>query len=614
MSGVPTQFESAIVSITDSLHGVLTTPAPFTQATAHEMDLAHDDTAAIAHTMSVVGAGGTLVFPEGGCLTHTQTLAGQSPIGLGFQSSIMGFPGEDIFAAVDASQGSGGSQGLAHIHDLTFFVDGRIDATQPWQTINDAGTTAHAAMYRPIAMRTGITNNPVAPGWFQGPGPNHSGAFNGVASITASSAAICIPSTETAPTVGETMVFPYLASVFTATVSSTAGSCSGGATPRTLSAALPAGSTNAQAEWFAGSSPQNLATAITSGTCPSSITLSNSINPVPGFEANVAPFGLLQIDGEQFSYFARSNAGNTTPANTFYNIQCAQNGTTRAAHSVGATVVPLNNFKPSYPWPVTPTLNTGDTTPSGNAGYFPGWNVGNAAFAFPLASGAGGHGTGSWGPNSKIENLSFWAWPNEINGEAWDEVNHNAAIYMVQPSYATTFSNLYTLYLFYGIAIGAPGIENGNYFAGQPTADGSHWDGRHHLRREPGQHPVGQPEYVLEFQCVLLGRDDRGRFAGRGHVLLLHGALQRPDRWLWRRDVAGPLQEPVLRERRRRARCADADLGVGHAQLRDRRHAHGWRWRGLHRRGAAALDRRELQQRAGRRRRSTSAARTRRSM
>ncbi len=499
VGGVPTQFESAVVSITDSLHGVLTTPAPFNQATAHEMDLAHDDTAAIAHTMSVVGAGGTLVFPEGNCLTHTQTLAGQSPIGLGFQSSITGFPGEDIFAAVDASQGSGGSQGLAHIHDLTFFVDGRIDATQPWQTINDSGTTADAAMYRPIAMRTGVTNNPVAPGWFQGPGTNNSGAFNGVANITASSAVICIPSTETAPTVGETMVFPYLTSVFTATVSSTAGSCSGGATPRTLSAALPTGATNTQAEWFAGSSPQNLATAIGAGTCPSSINLSNNINPVPGFESNVAPFGLLQIDGEQFSYFGRSNAGNTTPANTFYNIQCAQNGTTRAAHAVKATVVPLNNFKPSYPWPVTPTLNAGDTTPGGNAGYFPGWNVGNAAFAFPLASGAGGHGTGSWGPNSKIEDLSFWAWPNEVNGEAWLEVNHNAAIYMVQPSYATTFSNLYTLYLFYGIAIGAPSIENGNYFAGQPTADGSHWDGLTIYAANPVNIPLGNQNTFSNF-------------------------------------------------------------------------------------------------------------------
>ena len=212
VGGVPTQFESAVVSITDSLHGVLTTPAPFTQATAAQMDLAHDDTAAIAHTMSVVGSGGTLVFPEGGCLTHTQTLAGQSPIGLGFLS-VRSWASRARTSSLPwmPSQGSGGSQGLAHIHDLTFFVDGRIDATQPWQTINDSGTTAHAAMYRPIAMRTGVTNNPVAPGWFQGPGPNQSGAYNGVANITASSAVICIPSTETAPTVGETMVFPYLA-------------------------------------------------------------------------------------------------------------------------------------------------------------------------------------------------------------------------------------------------------------------------------------------------------------------------------------------------------------------------------------------------------------------
>ncbi len=93
-------------------------------------------------------------------------------------------------------------------------MDGRIDATQPWQTINDSGTTAHAAMYRPIATRSGVTNNPLAPGWFQGSGPNHCGAFNGVANVTAASAVMCIPSTETAPTVGETIVFPYLASAY----------------------------------------------------------------------------------------------------------------------------------------------------------------------------------------------------------------------------------------------------------------------------------------------------------------------------------------------------------------------------------------------------------------
>jgi hypothetical protein len=514
VSGLPTQFESVIASVTSSTQGVLTTAAPFTQAISQQMDMGHDDTAAIAHTMSVVGAQGTLVFPAGGCLTHTQTLAGQSPIGLGYASSVVGFPGEDIFAAVDASQGSGGAQGTAHIHDLTFFVDGRIDATQPWQTINDSGTTAHAAMYRPIAMRSGVTSNPTAPGWFQGPGANHSGAYNGVANVTAASAVICIPPTETAPTVGETMVFPYLASVFTATVSSTAGSCSGGATPRTLSAVLPTGATNTQAEWFAGSSPQNLATAIGPGTCPSSITLSNSITPVAGFEANVAPFGLIQIDGEQFSYFARSNAGNTTPANTLYNIQCAQNGTARAAHSVNATVVPLNNFQPSYPWPVTPTLNAGNTTPSGNAGYFPGWNVGNAAFAFPLATGLGGNGTGSWGPNSKIENLSFWAWPNEINGENSESVNHTASIYMVQPSYASVFSNLYTLYLFYGIAIGAPSIENGNYFAAQPTADGSHWDGITIYAANPVNIPLGNQNTFSNFNVYSQEQSTSGTALG----------------------------------------------------------------------------------------------------
>jgi hypothetical protein len=516
VGGVPTQFESTIVSITDSLHGVLTTPAPFTQATAHEMDLGHDDTAAITHTMSVVGAGGTLVFPEGSCLTHTQTLTGQAPIGLGKNSSIVGMPGEDVFAAPDPSQTIGSQQGAAHIHDLTIYIDGRIDATQVWQTINDSGTTARTALYRPIAVRSGVTNNPVAPGWFQGPGANYSGAYNGVANVTASSAAICIPSTETAPTVGETMVFPYLPAVFTATVSSTAGTCSGGATPRTLSAAPPSGSTNTQAEWFAGSSPQNLATAITSGTCPTTITLSNSITPAPGYEANVAAFGLIQIDGEQFSYFGKSNAGNTTPANTLYGVQCGQNGTTRANHSVNATVVPLNNFEPSYPWPVTPTLNSGNTTPSGNTSYFPGWNVGNAAFAFPVATGisSGSANYGSWNANAKIENLTFQAWPNEINGENWFEDNHTAAIYMVSPAYAASFQNLYMLYTFYGIAIGPPSIENGTYFTASPTADGSHWDGVTIYAANPVNIPLGNQNTFSNFNVYSQEQNTGGTSLG----------------------------------------------------------------------------------------------------
>ena len=61
--------------------------------------------------MTAVGGGGTLVFPAGICMTHTQTLRGQSPIGLGISSQVVGFPGEDIFAAPDPSQGGGVNPG-----------------------------------------------------------------------------------------------------------------------------------------------------------------------------------------------------------------------------------------------------------------------------------------------------------------------------------------------------------------------------------------------------------------------------------------------------------------------------------------------------------------------
>ena len=50
-------------------------------------------------------------------------------------------------------------------------------------------------------------------------------------------------------------------------------------------------------------------------------------------------------------------------------------------------------------------------------------------------------------------------------------------LYFVTPHYASTFANLYTLYLFYGIANGAPSIENHGYATSQPTGDGTHWDG-----------------------------------------------------------------------------------------------------------------------------------------
>ena len=206
-----------------------------------------------------------------------------------------------------------------------------------------------------------------------GRGAKHSGAYNGVAAVSAGSAVICTPSSLNQPVVGNTVVFPYLASVFTATVASTAGTCATGSTARTLSAAMPSGSTNAQAEWFAGTSVQTLSASVSGAACPSSITLTNSILPSPATETNVAAFGLIQIDGEQLSYFGKTNTGSL--GTNFLTITgCAQNGTARAAHAAGATVVPLNQYRPNLPWPVAPTVNPNATTPS-VAAFYPAWNM-----------------------------------------------------------------------------------------------------------------------------------------------------------------------------------------------------------------------------------------------
>lgn len=486
VSGLPTAFESVITGINDSLHAVLTTNAPFT-AGFNETWYGHDDTTGITNTMNAVGAGGTFVIPEGICLTHTQVLAGQVPIGLGEHSALAGFPGEDIFAAPDPSITSGVNQGAAHIHDLTFYVHSGIDATLPWQLINDSGTTQKSAMNRPVAENTGVSSDPTAPAWMQG--TFNSGGFAGVGAVNSSTPTILTVGSSQFPANGAKLVFPYLSSVFTTTVAS------GGGTANIVMANSYPGATITQAEFIAGTSPQNLSTSISSGSCPTTITLANDISPKPGREVNIAPFGLIQIDAEQFTYFGHSVAGNPTPANTLYGIQCAQNGTSRAAHSSSATVVPLNNFKPATPWPVTPTINSGQTTPV-NASYYPGWNVGNAAFAFPLASGINSNSgsTGAWSANAKIENLSFFPIPG-----AAQEINHTAMFYFAQPSYAATFANLFTLYLFYGVAEGGPSINTGNWATAQPTADGSHWDGLQLWAANPWIKAVGNQNTFSNF-------------------------------------------------------------------------------------------------------------------
>jgi len=92
---------------------------------------------------------------------------------------------------------------------------------------------------------------------------------------------------------------------------------------------------------FAGTSPQTINANVSGSGCPASIGLTNSILPVPYYESNVAPFGLIQIDGEQFTYFGKTNATGSLSSNVLTITGCAQNGTARSAHTSGATVVPL---------------------------------------------------------------------------------------------------------------------------------------------------------------------------------------------------------------------------------------------------------------------------------
>ncbi len=255
-----------------------------------------------------------------------------------------------------------------------------------WSTIQ--GLPPKPALYRPIAQKTGVSSNPLAPGWFQGPNSNQQRGLQWCG--------------------GDHRCFrsDVRAQRGDSAGSGTGGGLSlpgervhsnGGVDGRELLrrghgahtfGRAAHGRGNAQAEWFAGSSPQNLATSIGSGACPPSITLANSINPVPVLRIECCPVRDGADRRGAVHVFRQVRLRPTQPRRTpSMASQCARNGTTRAAHAVGATVVPLNPFQPSYPWPVTPTINTNDTTPSATAGYFPGWNVGNAAFAFPVATG-----------------------------------------------------------------------------------------------------------------------------------------------------------------------------------------------------------------------------------
>src|SRR5208282_2602822 len=105
--------------------------------------------------------------------------------------------------------------------------------------------------------------------------------------------------------VGAEVLFPFLPTMFTTTVASTAGSCSAGFTARTLTAAIPniSGYTLTQTPVYASTSStgiQSLATSLAAGSLsyPVTITLANACAPTPGWDSNMAPQGRLKLGSE----------------------------------------------------------------------------------------------------------------------------------------------------------------------------------------------------------------------------------------------------------------------------------------------------------------------------
>ena len=504
VSGEPTRFDATVTAVdvgTDSL--TLSTPSPFT-VSQYSVQIGHRDDAAVASAFGNFTYHRPIAFPVGNCWSDTIAVYGQSFHGQSSsRSMVTGLAGDDVFAGMDPTQG--GFQGMAagmQIHDMRWEIDPRINASQPWQDVNPSGTvTQHAATYRPEGIFTVWANDPLGPGWIQGPGANNTGATNGVAVTTQNSALICIPSSETEPPVGQTIIFPYFASIFTSTVASLTGSgCAGGSNPLTMAAALPntSGYTSIQSEWFAGTNVQTITQSNASGsyangipatgrTYPFYLRLANNINPPAtpnpqGTGSNVAPYGLVQIDGEQFSYFSDSSYPASTSGTYWIQITAgAQNGTTAASHATGATIVPLNPFQPTWPWPVTPSLNAG-VMPA-NAVYFPAWNIGNAIWSQPVYNGV------DWVANAALSYSDMhdivMTLPDYFAGSgggveggpnAFQQGNATAGMYIATSTFKSKFSNIRILDPQFGIFEGTPSINAyGMFGADYPTANGSNW-------------------------------------------------------------------------------------------------------------------------------------------
>lgn len=508
VAGVVTRFD-ATVTYASPTTLTLSVPAPFSSVANSYILFGHQDDAALKSAIALgISTGREIDLPQGTCWSATPLRLGANLVGHGISwsqytnsegvivrpgSNVAGSAGEDVFALMDPSQ-SGYSPAPSGFttHDYSILLDPTIDATQPWQICTNGTCVAQTPLYRPGGILDANAPDPMAPQWCQGTGAYKTGCLNGVATVANASTLACIPTSETLPAVGSEILFPgYAAGTanFETTVASQGTSgCATGNNGITLSAAFVPATPAAPVEWFAGTSLQTIQTAIpaTGRTFPMTVTLGNPILPIPSTTQYASPagfgsWGLVQIDGEQCSFYGNSNIpASTTAAPSITLTACAQNGTAAAAHSIGAFIAPLNPLQPTWPWPVTPTLTSNQTTPA-NAEFFPSFGAGNAGIAAPVANGNGLSGFQTSFYDSKMYNIQIGIdWINGAAGNPvnWNTMNDTAGMYLAQIPFRSTFRDISIADTYYGIVEGSPATNTAgwNTLGTYPTANGNTWD------------------------------------------------------------------------------------------------------------------------------------------
>lgn len=465
-SGTQYRFMPTITAVVPGTSATISTNAPYTDSVPTAVFVGTMNTVNIQRAMTTMGFLFPAILPAG-CQMLTNTLAwnaGQSFLGQSmFTSNFQGVPGADILQTPDASgQGGATLEGL-RLENVGFHVNAVIDASHHFTDVTANGTTTTVpALYRPLGQGAN-SNSPLGPGWA-------ASAVIGVASTTQNSAVICYStaSGQKAPAVGAQIMFRDTPAIFVSTISSLSGAgCTGTTSPATMAAALPntSGYTLSQTEWLSSSSIQTSTTALGGTiTYPVTLTLANSIAPVPGVITNFASHGRIKAGSQEFDYQGENIALNQI---TLRDGPSSCSGVTCSANFV---IAPENPCEADYetPWPVTPTINAGDSTPSG-ANWFPAFCGGNAGISFPQVNGNVYSGPGL--SSGFLTNIEFGNFPT-----GYQLKNSTIGIYMAGNGtpYSSVFSGLRGDYTVFGFVQGPASYGQHGVAAASPTQAGNH--------------------------------------------------------------------------------------------------------------------------------------------